>query len=418
MGITAFAANVRDVALFQRRHGKSGRPAKYERFQTRCDALKQEEEPDGHMRRSVLTGGLALLSIGLIDRADAASGTKYYEELLEKSKKPDTSMLLENYEKVKDGPKRLDKRGKNLRSKKSGKGVSNSPGTKRAVKTPGTLPFNPVEVGFGLLGLAGAVVIGRQSSKKKGSAESPKLRTSRRQPVAKPSRKPSLKQQKTIAKQQRGTVKLSPTKNKDTPKTQARSPTGTVARAKTKSSQIKEPSEASSSLPAFGGAAVVAVLAAVFIFGTGSSPKSDNTPIIKDETKVEVIDQIDNKANDIKELNDAKLAPAISAPSDQEKASPSALPSKPTRVPTPTTGNSPIVLVGGSIATLIVAAALGGGSGENVSSSQSEDKQENGAAEARAWIEAWRKKQSTSDTPKARAAEARAWIEAWRSKQK
>ena len=394
-------------------------PRKQERRSIVTTAL-QTDGQETQSRRNFLSGLIGAVGAGLV--VQEAAEASYYSELLETSKKPDTAQLLKAYEKTKNSePKSRSKKVKSVKSKETPK---RSPAVKQGNASTGG--FGATGLVLGGLGVAGAAALGQSSSKKKEGVKVPGgSRTAVKKSVNQPSQvrkpRPVAKSQGTIKKPaskpaSSGTVKLPPKS------------TGTVVKPAIKRSATQErgkvdkAAEKQSNLGPVVGLGLVGVFAAFLLASPNTTPKEEKKVSVKEEISQQASTVVETPKMDPapvqKEINEVTSSKAQQPPNVSSKAQPSDSRISKSKLP-PTTGNSPIVLVGGSIVALVVAAAVGASPTQETStaaSTSAEGTPESRAAEARAWIESWKSKQN--DTPESRAAEARAWIEAWKNNQK
>jgi len=156
----------------------------------------------------------------------------------------------------------------------------------------------------------------------------------------------------------------------------------------------------------------ITALALVGLLGGGlntskaPAPAKAPTPVVKQTSKAAASKPVPVAAPAPKTEPSPKPAvvpePAPAAPVVAPK--PDAAPAKASE-PTSTTGTNPVVLVGGALVALVAAAAASSGrGGEDVGTGSITAPQSSAGSE--------------EEAAKLRAAEAKAWIEAWRAKQK
>jgi len=415
-------------------------------------------------RRSILAGVVGLVTVVAHPAAQAKTTTQppqkptYYDELLESAgKKPDTSALLKAYQATKSGkPNGRDKpaavkpaarptvKAASSSSKPASKPTAKMSSSSSAVANAAS--FNPVEVGIGLLLVAGTIVIGSKSTSRAG-AGTQRIRTPsrpgtaiKRAPVA-PSKTGTVIKRGTVIKSaptRPGTMRLSPgTKKISTPPKAKVTPKPVVGKRTAK--QTKTTAVDSSESPgsgAFIGLGITA-LALVGLLGGGlntskaPAPAKAPTPVVKQTSKAAASKPVPVAAPAPKTEPSPKPAvvpePAPAAPVVAPKPDaapktavapepvpapappvvapkPDAAPAKASE-PTSTTGTNPVVLVGGALVALVAAAAASSGrGGEDVGTGSITAPQSSAGSE--------------EEAAKLRAAEAKAWIEAWRAKQK
>lgn len=409
----AFAKCVRGAAVLHQPSARASRNCRARIGVIRCDGSRSDDDIE-FPRRSALLGMLGILSLASTNTAQAA--TDYYQDLLSKSKRPDTSTLLKAYEKTKkiSEPKQMKKKAQ--KTPATGRPATLSTKQAKVSKAAATsgATFNPIEVGLGLLGIAGAIAVGQSSGKDKKEKKASKATVKRSAPppkttVVKPApTKPPGTQRKSTVRATPGTVRLSPGKSGAGSKTKKVMANTQVKRTLGEPSGKKGPSD--TGIGGLVGVGVV-VLAGLGLL-LGGNPSATKAPEAKKpvaEIKQEIQAPAPAPAPPVASVPEPTKAPVPAAsvtkesPKQEKLVDPTPTEEKKTnRVPTPTTGNSPLVLVGGGIATLIVAAAALGGS--DGSSNNTSVQREDGSKPA-------------EDDAKARAAEARAWIEAWRAKQ-
>jgi len=389
-------------------------PRKCKRTSIVTNALKADGQEKQSSRRNILS---ILIGAGLT--VQGAAEASYYSDLLETSKKPDTTQLLKAYEKTKKSePKSKAKKLKSVRSKGT---LNPSPAIEQ-----GDSGFGATGLVVGGLGIAGAAALGRSSSKKKESIRSPsRLRTAVKKPVNQPSQ---VRKPKPVAKSQ-GTIKKPTTKlaSSGTVRLVPKS-TGTVIKPArkgpvTKKSGNVEKSEKQSILGPAVGLGLVSIFAVYLLASPNTAPRQEKEVTPKEEVSQAasaVVETPKMEPAPVKEeTNEVKATKAQQPPDVSSKAQASASGTSKSKLP-PTTGNSPVVLVGGSILTLVVAAAVGASptsqESTSVTSTSTDGTPESRAAEARAWIASWKSRQN--EISESRAAEAKAWIEAWKKKQK
>eukprot|EP00890_Picochlorum_soloecismus_P005284 jgi/Picsp_1/5757/NSC_03116-R1_---NA--- len=359
-------------------------------------------QTDGHAtqesRRNFLSGLIGAVGAGLA--VQGAAEASYYSDLLEASKKPDTTQLLKAYEKTKKSEPKL--------KTKKFKSVNNKETLKRL---PTIKQGNASSNGFGAtgfvvggLGVAGAAVLGQSASRKKESTKlSSRPRTAVKKPVNQPSQvrkpRPVAKPQGTMKKPafkpaSSGTVRLAPKS------------TGTMVKPVKKGSPTQrggdvERSEKQSVLgPAAFGLGLVSIFAAYLLAFPNTAPRQEKNETPKEEisqTTSTVVETPKMEPAPVQnEMNEVTASKSQQPPDVSSKAQSSDSGVSKSKLP-PTTGNSPVVLVGGSIVALVVAAAVGASpttqESSTVTSTSAEGTPESRAAEARAWIEAWKKKQ-------------------------
>ena len=371
------------------------------RKQERRSIVTTALQTDGNetqSRRNFLSGLIGAVGAGLV--VQGAAEASYYSELLETSKKPDTTQLLKAYEKTKKSdPKSKSKKVKSVKSKETPK---RSPAIKQG--NASSSGFGATGLVVGGLGIAGAAVLGRSSSKKKEAVKAPsrppttvKKPASQSSQVRKP--KPATKSQGTIKKPaskpaSSGTVRLPPKS------------TGTVVKpvkkgsAAQKGGKVDKAAEKQSNLGPVIGLGLAGIFAAFLLASPNTTPREEKEVSLKEEISQQATTVVETPKMDPapvqKETNEVTSS-KTQQPSDvTSKAQSSDSGIGKSKLP-PTTGNSPIVLVGGSIVALVVAAAVGASPAQESSTAAST---------------------SAEGTPESRAAEARAWIEAWKNKQK
>lgn len=413
---------------------------------SRASSGKTEESEPTLDRRSALLVSLGVL-LGSAESAQAATSDAYYRELKANAKGLESTDLLSRYSSLKDGGgKKGGSRGASSRSvsknvaknaealglrgskvptaKASKPGPKASKATSRAVSKTSTASsasaasFNPVEVGLGLLALAGVGAIGARGSSKSSSSKGSSSPL-RKAPVNKAS-PPPPKKKATPPPPKKATPPPPPPKKKTAPVgTQKLRPgTRSVQAAKTKRvGTVAKGAAPAEKQGGSGGAGaivgVVALLGAAVVLSGGSQKHGNPSAAPKTPVLVE------SKAKATKASVTPAAAPAVKADKvdktqalivkvEEKKPETATEAVAPAIAPTsklpPTTGNSPAVLIGGSLLALVAAAAVGGPAqgGESSSSSPSSAAGESSAA----------------DDASSRAREARQWIDAWKAKQR
>lgn len=409
------------------------------RVSLRASTGETEESRPTLDRRSAILLSLSVF-IGSAGNAEAATSDAYYESLKANAKGLESTDLLSRYSSLKDGggkkagaknppsrnvPKNVAKNAevlglkgsKTSAAKASQRTVKASKATSPAVRKATTASaasaasFNPVEVGLGLLALAGVGAIGARGSSKSSSAKPASPSPRKVAPVKKaappppPPKKvaspPPPPKKKAVPV---GTQKLRPgTRPVQAAKTKR---VGTVA----KGGGQGEKSGGSGSAGAVLG--VVTLLGAAIVL-SGGSPKD-----VKRSAAPKQSAPVETKAEEAKATAIPATAPAVNAEKTQalivkveekkpEAAKLTASAQAPTSKLPPTTGNSPAVLIGGSLVALVAAAAVGGSGevGDRTSSSSASSSAAAGGS-------------SAADDASARAKEARQWIDAWKARQK
>jgi len=351
---------------------------------------------------SILLAGLAL------GAAPAEAKPKitrdYYQELLETSKKPDTAALLRSYERV-NTPEAAKASKAKLIARKASAGASKA--------SAGGATFTPVEVGIGLLLVAGAAVIGNKPSTK-GAAPAPK--------AAKPAATSGTLRfgagtAKAIAPAARaGTQRGSGTslpKKKAAPPPPPPPPKKVVAAKGKATAAAKPDGQAANATGIIGLGVAGAALGALLLTGNPSKAPSAavKTPAASNPAPAKVVAAPEAPATaPALEAAPAPVAAPAPEPTPVPTPPPAATPASPTAAQAPAAatdspGIPPLLIIGGVFAAAVGAAAVAdGGGGQAGSGAEGRSPPPAGGTDA-------------ADAAGKRAAEARAWIAAWRAKQ-
>ncbi len=398
---------------------------------SRASAGEKGESMPTLDRRSALLVSLGML-LGSVESAQAATSDAYYESLKANTKGLESIDLLSRYSSLKDDggkkggsrkassknlPKNVAKNAEALGlkgSKMSSAKASNlaprtskaaSPAVRKATTTSAasSASFNPVEVGLGLLALAGVGAIGARGSSKASSLSPRKAAPVKKASTPPPAPKKNSRSPPPAPKKKAGPVGTQ----------KLRSGTRPVQAAKTKRigtlAKSAVPTEKKGGSGAVGAVmGVVALVGAAVVLSGGSLKDGKQVAAPKAPNAVEI------KAKGVNATAAPAVAPAVKVDNvektqalivkvEEKKPEPAASATTPKSKLPPTTGNSPAVLIGGSLMALVAAAAVGG-------PAEGDDSTPSASVTPAA--------SSGTDDPSARAREARQWIDAWKARQK
>jgi hypothetical protein len=409
---------------------------------SRASAGEKGESMPTLDRRSALLVSLGML-LGSVESAQAATSDAYYESLKANTKGLESIDLLSRYSSLKDDggkkggsrkassknlPKNVAKNAEALGlkgSKMSSAKASNlaprtskaaSPAVRKATTTSAasSASFNPVEVGLGLLALAGVGAIGARGSSKASSLSPRKAAPVKKASTPPPAPKKNSRSPPPAPKKNSRSPPPAPKKKAGPVGTQKlRSGTRPVQAAKTKRigtlAKSAVPTEKKGGSGAVGAVmGVVALVGAAVVLSGGSLKDGKQVAAPKAPNAVEI------KAKGVNATAAPAVAPAVKVDNvektqalivkvEEKKPEPAASATTPKSKLPPTTGNSPAVLIGGSLMALVAAAAVGG-------PAEGDDSTPSASVTPAA--------SSGTDDPSARAREARQWIDAWKARQK
>lgn len=394
-----------------------------------------EAEKDRRAALAGLVGVAGLLSAEGNAEAKPAEKRDYYQELLSSTKnKPSTTDLLSKYEQVKNGPGTGGKKAKKSSTFRTS-GATSKPSYSSSSSSGAIAPLNPVEVSVGLALVGGAALLGRKSSTRVagaavGAAVAPAK--SRGTQIVRPAPKAKAVAPKPAPKRTKpppppsrpGTIRLGTQKKAvSAPNSKATSGTIKLKRGTAPAKNAEKSGGSNSSTAAAGfGVAILALVALVVFNAPDKSAETTATSPTKPAAAAKAVAAAAKPVADLPKAPEPKADAPAPAPAAAVVEAPKSAPVV-AATPAPVVAAaaaaepkkaliSPVALAGGIAAILVAALVAGGGKApEGVSSAQTSSSSSAAAAPAAA-------DGANADPAEKRAAEARAWIAAWRSKQK